>query len=163
LGEVQQSSLRVDIVMGAATQDRLFNAIEAKRLSASAMFTTEDGSFGTKGRVTDVLGKYLDGGDVGVIYACGPMAMLAAVSEAAARAKVAVQVAVEEAMACGVGVCMTCVIPYARNGEVANVRACVEGPVFNGKRVAWDRIGPQVVSTVATGDESSALHEEDSG
>ncbi|MBA2529227.1 MAG: dihydroorotate dehydrogenase electron transfer subunit [Euzebyales bacterium] len=140
---LRRAGLRVDVVMGAATQERLFNAIEAKRVSTRAAFTTEDGSFGTRGRVTDVLDHFLEGGGVGVVYACGPMPMLAAVSQAARRHKVAVQVAVEEAMACGVGVCMTCVLPYHRDGGVVNLRACVEGPVFNGKRVQWDRIGRQ--------------------
>lgn len=152
---LQQQALRVDIAMGAASQDRLFNAIEAKRLSASAVFTTEDGSFGVQGRVTDVLDRFLGGTTVGAVYACGPMPMLAAVTQAAREHKVAVQVAVEEAMACGVGVCMSCVLPYrpgpARPGEVVHLRACVEGPVFNGKRIVWERVGPQPVSEVTTG------------
>ena len=138
---LQQGGLRVDIALGAASQDRLFNAIEAKRLSASAAFTTDDGSFGTQGQVTDVLDRFLERG-VGVIYACGPMPMLAAVTAVARRHKVAVQVAVEEAMACGVGVCMTCVLPCRRDGRVEHLRACVEGPVFNGKRVLWERVAP---------------------
>src|SRR5687768_8565927 len=77
---LQQANLRVDMIMGAASQDRLFNAIEAKRLATSALFTTDDGSFGTQGRVTDVMERALESGAVGVIYACGPMAMLEAVS-----------------------------------------------------------------------------------
>lgn len=152
---LQQSSLRVDMAMGAASQDRLFNAIEAKRLSASAAFTTEDGSFGTQGRVTDVLDRFLDAGNIGVIYACGPMPMLAEVTRIARRHRVAVQVAVEEAMACGVGVCMTCVLPVKGDGEMVHLRACVEGPVFNGKKILWERLGPQPLSTVA-GDEAVA-------
>lgn len=155
---LQQANLRVDIVLGAATQDRLFNAIEAKRLSASAVFTTEDGSYGTHGRVTDVIERMFKDGGIGVVYACGPMPMLAAVSRVAQRHRIAVQVAVEEAMACGVGVCMTCVVPYRRDGDVANVRACVEGPVLNGRKVVWDEIGRQPVGDVATGDTATAAN-----
>jgi dihydroorotate dehydrogenase electron transfer subunit len=136
-----QQGLRVEMIMGAATQDRIFNAIEAKRLSASTTFTTEDGSFGARGRVTDVLETALDNTDTKVIYACGPMPMLAAVSAIAARRRIPCQVAVEEAMACGVGVCWTCVVPYAKRDVVQNLRACVEGPVFNGARVVWDALG----------------------
>ena len=149
---LQQANLRVDMIMGAATQDRLFNAIEAKRLATSALFTTDDGSFGTQGRVTDVMERALEANPVGVIYACGPMAMLRAVSEVAKRHRIAVQVAVEEAMACGVGVCMTCVVPYKRDGEVVNVRSCVEGPVLNGRRIQWDLIGPQPTRDIALGE-----------
>lgn len=138
---LQKQGLRTDMVIGAATSERVFNAIEAKRLSASARFTTEDGSLGTKGRVTDVLDELLDSSGAGVVYACGPMPMLAAVAKIARRRRVPCQVAVEEAMACGVGVCWTCVLPYRRKDGIANVRACVEGPVFNASRIDWDRIG----------------------
>ena len=151
---LQQVNLRVDMIMGAATQDRLFNAIEAKRLAASALFTTDDGSFGTQGRVTDVMDRVLDGGGIGAIYACGPMAMLKAVSTVAKRHRIAVQVAVEEAMACGVGVCMTCVVPYKREGEIVNVRSCMEGPVLNGRRIQWDQVGPQASHDISVGEDA---------
>ena len=49
------------------------------------------------------------------------------------------QVAVEEAMACGVGICMTCVMPVAdAHGTTKMVRSCLEGPVFRGDRVRWE-------------------------
>lgn len=140
-GALQKKGLRVDMIIGAATQERIFNPIEAKRLSAGTYFTTEDGSTGVKGRVTDVIDRVMDTGQIGVIYACGPMLMLAAVARIAARRKVPIQVGVEEAMACGVGVCWTCVIPYWSHREVRNIRACVEGPCLSGTRVLWDQIG----------------------
>ena len=139
-GHLQRRGFRVDMILGAKTQTRVFNAIEAKRIAASATFTTEDGSFGTQGFVTDAMERVLEAGETGVVYACGPMPMLAAVSRLARAHRVACQVAVEESMACGVGVCMTCVIPYRRRDEVVNLRACVDGPVFNGARVQWDDI-----------------------
>jgi len=138
---LQKQGLRVDMIIGAATAERIFNPIEAKRLSAGTYFTTEDGSSGVKGRVTDVVDQVMDAGQIGVVYACGPMPMLAAVARIAARRRVPVQVGVEEAMACGVGVCWTCVVPYWSGGEVRNVRACVEGPCLSGTRVLWDQIG----------------------
>jgi dihydroorotate dehydrogenase electron transfer subunit len=136
-----QQGLRVDMVLGASTQDRIFNAIEAKRLSASAQFTTEDGSLGTQGRVTDVMPGIIAAAGTGVIYACGPMPMLRAVSEIAVAHQVPCQVAVEEHMACGTGVCWTCVIPVQRKDGWRNLRACTEGPVFNGAKIRWDAIG----------------------
>lgn len=156
---LQQVNLRVDMIMGAATQERLFNAIEAKRLATSAIFTTEDGSFGTQGRVTDVMERALEASPAGVIYACGPMPMLQAVSEFAQRHRIAVQVAVEEAMACGVGVCMTCVVPYRREGQVVNVRSCVEGPVLNGRRIRWDLMGPQPTREISVGEDDEEVAE----
>lgn len=158
---LQQRGLRVHIVLGAASQDRLFNVIEAKRLSAAATFTTEDGSLGTQGLVTDVMDRVIDSSNPGVVYGCGPMAMLAAVSKIARRREIACQVAVEEAMACGTGVCWTCVLPYQRNDGVRNLRACVEGPVFNGARILWDAVGPGLsAAPVAQGDFADDPHEE---
>ncbi len=139
--ELQAEGLRVDLIFGAASQDRLFNAIEAKRLATSTVFTTEDGSMGRQGRVTDVLPERLEATGAGVIYGCGPMGMLAGVARIAERHKVPCQVAVEESMACGVGVCMTCVVPYHRREGLTNVRACYEGPVLDAKRIEWDAIG----------------------
>lgn len=139
--ELQQRGFRTDIILGAKSQDRIFNAIEAKRLSATAQFTTDDGTLGTQGKVTDVMDRVIEQARTGVIYACGPMPMLAAVSHVARRHRIACQVAVEEAMACGVGVCWTCVVPYARKEGVANLRSCMDGPVFNGARIDWERLG----------------------
>ncbi|HWH31862.1 MAG TPA: dihydroorotate dehydrogenase electron transfer subunit [Egibacteraceae bacterium] len=140
-GVLQQGGFRTDIILGAKSQDRIFNAIEAKRLSATAQFTTEDGTLGTQGRVTDVMDRVIEQARTGVIYACGPMPMLAAVAHVARRHRIPSQVAVEEAMACGVGVCWTCVLPYAKKDGVQNLRACVDGPVFNGARIDWERLG----------------------
>ena len=148
---LQQRGHRVDLLLGARSGERIFNAIEAKRLASSARFTTEDGSFGTEGRVTDVLEEALDATRADVIYACGPMGMLAGVAAAARQRRVPCQVAVEELMACGVGVCMTCVIPYRRKDGLANIRACVEGPVLDGKRIVWDAIGSPLMAGLEPG------------
>jgi dihydroorotate dehydrogenase electron transfer subunit len=148
--ELTLKGLRVDMIVGAATQDRILSAIEAKRLTASVTFTTDDGSYGVRGRVTDVLDEVVENCRSGVVYACGPNPMLRAVSERCREMELPVQVAVEEHMACGFGVCFTCVMPVRhRNGGVRMKRACVDGPVFNGARIAWDEtrfeVGPPLV------------------
>ncbi|MCC5948751.1 MAG: dihydroorotate dehydrogenase electron transfer subunit [Nitriliruptoraceae bacterium] len=150
LGEkLVAQGLRVDMIVGAATEDRILGTIEAKRLSATVTFTTDDGSYGTRGRVTDVLADTVAATGAGVVYACGPNPMLRAVSEGCVELGVPVQVAVEELMGCGIGACFTCVMPLrGRDGEVTMRRTCIEGPVFNGARIAWDetrvRLGPTV-------------------
>ena len=104
--------------------------------------TTDDGSSGRRGWVSDVLGEVIDRTAAGVVYGCGPMAMLRSVTEIATAHGAVAQVAVEESMACGVGVCMTCVLPVTGNDGVTRmVRSCVEGPVFRGDRVRWDAFG----------------------
>lgn len=131
---------RIDLILGAATSERVFSPIEAKRVSASVTFTTEDGSLGRRGVVTDVFDEIADKSGSGVVYACGPMPMLEAVTLHAAGAGIPCQVAVEEHMACGVGVCWTCVLPIrSKDGSVHMRRSCLDGPVFNASRIAWDR------------------------
>ena len=133
---------RVDFVIGAAREDKLFGALDAKRISATLAVTTDDGSVGVRGRVSDVLPEVLAASKADVVYACGPMAMLRAVSAIAGAAGIPCQIAVEELMACGVGVCMTCVLPVVGDdGLTRMVRSCVDGPVFHGDRVRFDDIG----------------------
>jgi dihydroorotate dehydrogenase electron transfer subunit len=104
-------------------------------------WTTDDGTFGARGLVTDVLPAAAARSGAERIYACGPMPMLAAVSTLATGLGLACEVAVEEAMACGVGVCFTCVVPVRRDGARANLRACVDGPVLDGAVVCWEAVG----------------------
>ena len=140
LAEVlRDKGCRVDVVLGAATRDRLFGVDEAVRLAQTSTVTTDDGSLGTRGRVTDVLPAVFERGGTGLVFACGPMAMLSAVTEVATTYGALTQVAVEESMACGIGICMTCVLPVVGDdGRTRMVRSCVEGPVFRGDRVRWD-------------------------
>jgi dihydroorotate dehydrogenase electron transfer subunit len=137
---------RVDAVLGASTGDRLFGALDAKRMAASVAFTTDDGSYGEKGQVSDVLPEVIDRVHADVVYACGPMGMLEAVQRVAGAAYsgagIPTQLAVEESMACGVGVCMTCVLPVIGSDDNTRMmRSCVDGPVFAGDRIRWDALG----------------------
>ena len=138
--ELQKLGCRVDMVVGAADQSRVHDAITAKRMTASVTFTTEDGSMGVPGRVTDVMDDVIAASGTDIVYACGPNPMLAAVTEVARRNELPCQVAVEEHMACGIGVCWTCVLPVrGRDGQVHNRRSCIDGPVFSGRAIAWGR------------------------
>ena len=130
------------MVLGAASEDRLFGLGEARRVANDVTVTTDDGSAGVRGWVSDVLPEVIRRSGAGVVYACGPMAMLHSVAEIAAAQGAVAQVAVEESMACGVGVCMTCVLPViGADGVTRMVRSCLEGPVFRGDRVRWDALG----------------------
>jgi len=139
---LRERGCRVDVVLGAGSADRLFGQLEAKRISDTIAVTTDDGSTGVRGRVSDVLPGVLDRAQTDVVYACGPMAMLRAVADQCAERGIPCQVAVEESMACGIGVCMTCVLPViGADGLTRMVRSCVEGPVFLADRVRWDDVG----------------------
>jgi dihydroorotate dehydrogenase electron transfer subunit len=132
----------VDFLLGAASADRVFGALTARRTGRSATVTTEDGSMGARGLVTDLLGQLIHEARAEVIYACGPMGMLRELTTVAGRYDIPVQALVEESMACGTGVCMTCVLPVVGDDGVTRmVRSCVDGPVFRGDLVRWDDIG----------------------
>lgn len=143
LGQLLRArGVRLAIALGAATADRLYGVLDAKRMATTVAFTTEDGSTGTPGRVTDVLPSMLARTDADVVYACGPMGLLAAVTHIAGAHDVLAQCAVEELMACGVGVCMACVLPVVgEDGRTRMTRACLDGPVFPGHAVRWDALG----------------------
>jgi dihydroorotate dehydrogenase electron transfer subunit len=132
----------LEIIIGAATSSRLFGELIAKRTVGAVTVTTDDGSAGERGFVTDVLPAAIERIGAEVIYACGPMPMLRAVGNIAREHSIKAQVAVEEAMACGIGVCMTCVLPVrGDDGQSRFVRSCVDGPVFDADRVRWADVG----------------------
>jgi dihydroorotate dehydrogenase electron transfer subunit len=150
--QLRERGCRVDFVLGAATEGRLFGVLEAKRISTVVTITTEDGSLGETGRVSDVLPGLLDKSESEVVYACGPMPMLQAVAQIADHYGAHSQCAVEESMACGVGVCMTCVLPVVGNdGQTRMVRSCAEGPVFDGERVRWSEAGTVPADALGAG------------
>ena len=99
--------------------------------------TTEDGSAGVHGRVTDALEPALealtpDQGDGVEVYTCGPTPMMAAVAALASRFDVGCLASLETRMACGYGVCLGCVVHLEGEGYV---RTCVEGPVLDAHRL----------------------------
>jgi dihydroorotate dehydrogenase electron transfer subunit len=145
--ELQARGFRVDMIVGAASHDRVFKAVEAKRLSRTISVVTADGSVGERGLVRDVLPGVVARSGSQVAYAAGPRSLLRDVAEFCRSNGLAAQVAVEERMACGIGLCWTCVVPVARRDGrgYANVRACVEGPAINAARIHWDRWGGDVV------------------
>lgn len=96
--------------------------------------TTEDGSRGVKGRVTDVLGDMLDEGTE--VFTCGPDRMMAKVAEMCAGRDVPCEASLEAPMACGYGVCLGCPVPTTDGGYVY---ACTQGPCLDARRIDWTR------------------------
>lgn len=142
---------------GAAGFELLANVPEFAEHGASAVISTDDGSFGYHGYVTDALEVYLknrlaaldaaQGLRNAVLYTCGPEPMMKHVVELAVRYGLACQVAVERVMACGMGTCQSCVIRLRRDpkrdGKAFEGKdwiyklACTDGPVFSGEDLLW--------------------------
>ena len=130
---------RVDMVLGASTASKIYAPLEGKRSVSSLTLTTDDGSAGFAGKITDVLPALIEENEIEIIYSCGPMAMLSAITQISERFGIIHQCAVEESMACGIGVCMTCVLPVTGDdGVIRMLRSCIDGPVMDGSRVIWD-------------------------
>lgn len=95
---------------------------------------TDDGSYGIKGFVTEIVKSEQLAPDT-VVYGCGPENMLAALSELCRSRGLACQVSVESVMACGMGACLGCNI----DGSAGDyVHVCIDGPVFNAEDLAWN-------------------------
>ena len=136
---------RVDMLLGASTASKIYAPMEGKRAVNSMRIYTEDGSMGQAGRVTDPIPEIIRDLNIAVVYSCGPMPMLSAITKITDEFSVVHQCAVEEAMACGIGVCMTCVLPVQNDdGTVSMLRSCIDGPVMDGSRVQWSQVGKQL-------------------
>ena len=100
---------------------------------------TDDGSLGHRGYVTDLLRSRIARGErPSHLVGCGPPAMLAALAGIAEEHRISCDVSLENHMACGFGVCFSCVAPIRQaDGSVDLRRVCVEGPVFPSRDVAW--------------------------
>ena len=139
--ELRTRHKRVDMVIGGSSMDGVFKAIEAKRLSQSVALVTADGSLGSRGTVVDALPEAIERTSAEVLYASAPATTLRRIADICRERRLPAQVAVEERMACGVGLCHTCVVPVAHEdgSGYEHLRACTEGPVFNPATILWDR------------------------
>jgi dihydroorotate dehydrogenase electron transfer subunit len=101
--------------------------------------TTEDGSHGEPGLVTQALLTELkQGAQNRKLFACGPTPMLKAVGRIATEYSLPAELSLDEHMGCGVGVCLTCVVPIKVGESWEYQRTCTEGPVFDSRQVAWE-------------------------
>jgi len=140
-------SERITLIMGACTMSKLFFMDDFAKLCSvdpgdgQYYLCTDDGTCGHHGFVTDILAEHLSKGtndESPVVYACGPVPMLKAVSGVAERFDVRCQISTEAKMACGIGACMGCVVKVRSGAGEKYVRACKEGPVFDSRDVVWE-------------------------
>lgn len=130
---------RVTFCYGARTKDYFAGLADFEALGVDVRLATDDGSHGKKGFVTDLLRDVLAEKDgTSRIVCCGPEPMMEAVAHLAAEQNVPCQVSLETPMACGVGICFTCVARIREaDGTSDYRRTCVEGPVFDAACIEW--------------------------
>ncbi len=135
----------VRLLMGGRTRDDILAVTEFERLGVQTYVSTDDGSLGEEGLVTEVLKRKLAKYPGAGVYACGPMPMLEAVQKICAAHKVPLQVSLEALMACGVGACLGCVVKGKGHSEETPryLCTCKEGPVFRAEQLDWSKMGEE--------------------
>jgi len=126
------------VFLGGKTSEDILCVRDFEEAGASVHITTEDGSLGARGVVTDLLRPFLltPHASHRRLYTCGPPGMLAAVAGLAEAFAVPCQVSVEANMACGFGACMGCAIEA--KADVRTYRlVCQDGPVFDSREIVW--------------------------
>jgi dihydroorotate dehydrogenase electron transfer subunit len=130
---------RVTLCYGARNRDYLAGVDDFQRLGVDVRISTDDGSAGHHGLVTDLLSQALAEakGPVRVVC-CGPEPMMAAVARLTTERGVPCQVSLETPMACGIGICFSCVAKVRdADGTWDYKRTCVEGPIFAAEQIEW--------------------------
>ena len=117
----------VTVILGFNSKGDAFYQEEFEKMGATVYVTTADGSYGTKGFVTDVMRNL----DYSYFYTCGPEPMFRAINK---TAKTAGQYSFEERMGCGFGACMGC----SCKTLTGNKRICKEGPVMESEEIIWN-------------------------
>ena len=132
---------KIFVLIGARTGSHVVCEVEFKKLGCAVSVTTDDGSKGRKGFVTDALKDLLRttiNDERLMIYACGPTPMLKAVALLAKEKSIPCQVSLEEHMACGVGVCLGCPVKVRKDlVDTEYKMVCKDGPVFDAEQVVW--------------------------
>jgi dihydroorotate dehydrogenase electron transfer subunit len=129
---------RVTLCYGARNREYLAGVEDFERLGVEVRVSTDDGTAGRRGLVTDLVHEVLDESPKACVVCCGPEPMMAAVARLTRTRNVACQVSLETPMACGIGICFSCVARVRdERGDWDYRRTCVEGPVFDARRIEW--------------------------
>lgn len=125
---------QVDVLIGGRTAQDILEP-ELYKPYARVLITTDDGSMGEKGMVTQHSVFKADNPGYTMIYSCGPDPMMKAVASLAFTLGIPCEVSLENLMACGIGACLCCIVETTEG----NKTSCVEGPVFDTSRLAgWN-------------------------
>lgn len=128
--KLKQCGVKPTFLLAARSKDLLL-CIEAFSALGDVYISTDDGSAGERGVVTE--NSILTSGCWTKWFVCGPMPMMKAVSKVAASQNINCEVSLENTMACGVGACLCCV----ENTKEGHKCVCTDGPVFNTRDLLW--------------------------
>ena len=138
--QATQTAQRVTVCYGVRSAEFLAGVDDFEQAGIEVQTSSDDGSVGYHGFVTDLLEKLLtnEAPQECRVACCGPEPMMQAAAEIAARHGAPCEVSLETPMACGLGICFSCVVRIAQqDGTWDYKRTCVEGPVFDAEKVVW--------------------------
>jgi ferredoxin--NADP+ reductase len=134
--ELKKIGNKVITIVGARCKDLLILEEELKQESDNLLFATNDGTYGIKGFVTDILKEVISTEKVNIVYAIGPVLMMKAVSELTKEKHIETIVSLNPIMLDGTGMCGSCRVTI--DGKTKFV--CVDGPDFDAHSVHWDEL-----------------------
>lgn len=152
------SAVNFKLLFGGRGKDDLPGLEDFRKLDIRMDISTEDGSIGRRGLITDLMRKELSKKGDYIVYACGPKGMLKRVAATAEKADIPCYVSLDNAMACGMGACLGCAVKvrsqksevrsqnkkYSKlqtpNYKLTYKMVCKHGPVFDAKEIAWQEI-----------------------
>jgi dihydroorotate dehydrogenase electron transfer subunit len=132
-----QSCNRVSLFYGVRTAELAAGVADFQAAGATVHLASDDGSIGKRGFVTQMLEQQLGAGGPQHLIGCGPEPMLRALSELAIGHNLPCHISLETPMACGVGICFSCVAKVNTPDGWDYRRVCVDGPVFDSRTLAW--------------------------
>ncbi len=128
----------LDVFLGFRSFENAVLIDEFRERAQNLTVSTDDGSMGHHGVITEVLEKKARESGYDMIFACGPQPMLRKVKEAARSLQIPCEISVEERMACGIGACLGCAIKLIDGEQWRYGHVCKDGPVFNASNVELD-------------------------
>ncbi|MEW6556922.1 MAG: dihydroorotate dehydrogenase electron transfer subunit [Elusimicrobiota bacterium] len=136
------------VFIGAKTKKEILFKKEFKKLGCKLFISTDDGTLGKKGLISDVFANHLTTYPPNhlstAVYACGSKPMLKQIAEISKKYKLKCYISLEEKMACGIGACMGCVIKTIKNEKLKMKnnyeykRVCKDGPIFDAEQIIWE-------------------------
>ncbi|MBQ5562842.1 MAG: dihydroorotate dehydrogenase electron transfer subunit [Clostridia bacterium] len=136
LYSAKQCGKNATVINGFRNQKAVILEEDFKSFAGNVIITTDDGSYGIHGFVTQPLQEYIKNADM--VCACGPMPMLKNISKIAKENNIPCQISLEQRMACGVGACLGCAVAVLdENGSQTYKHVCKDGPVFNSEEVVF--------------------------
>lgn len=156
----QRSGVRQKLLFGGRGKDDLPGLEDFKKLDIEMQISTQDGSIGEKGLVTELLKSEIRNPKSTIVYACGPKGMLKEVSRIALNLDVRCYVSLDNVMACGIGACLGCAVKVSGQWPVVSGKktegslnsslltdhsppyrmVCKDGPVFDAMEIEWEKV-----------------------